>query len=329
MTGLEKSVLATIIYYDVFDFPLTLLEVFNLLINPRRISVTEEVGEPDLEKVFKALEELKKLGEIQEWQGFYFPSRLSLDGRMLVQERLEKNKIAEEKWKKARRYLFWVQALPYIEAVFASGSLALNHTAEESDLDVLVVASQGRIWIARVFISLLMGFLGVRRKKNQTIAPDKVCLNHYITSSSLKISFESLYNAQSYVHLAPIYCRKGGLIKDFLTENRWVLNFVNHWPDPLLLQKRRVASSPFLRAIAFLAENFLEVTFLGSTLNKLAKKLQLKRINPNLPGRVIANDQQLEFHPYSAEKTVLEKYNRAIASRDVFGDYRELDSGLK
>ncbi|MBI2058054.1 MAG: hypothetical protein HYT63_03710, partial [Candidatus Yanofskybacteria bacterium] len=67
MTVLEKSVLATIIYYDVFDFPLTLLEVFNLLINPKRISVTEEVGEPDLEKVFKALEELKKLGEIQEW----------------------------------------------------------------------------------------------------------------------------------------------------------------------------------------------------------------------------------------------------------------------
>ena len=328
MTSLEKSILATIIYYDIFDFPLTLMEAFNLLINPRRISASEESKELNLGQVLKSLEKLKELDEINEWQGFYFLTN-NAKGKLVVQERLEKNKIAEEKWKKTRRYIFWVQVLPYIEAVFASGSLALGHTTEESDLDVLVVTSQGRIWLARVFISLLMGLLGVRRKKNQITAPDKICLNHYITSSSLKISFESLYNAQSYAHLVPVYFHKEGLIECFWQENKWVLKFVNNWPSPLLYQKRKVRLNLFLRATAFFSEKFLEVSFLGSILNKLAKKIQLKRINPNLPGRVTANDQQLEFHPYSAEKTVLEKYNQTIASSGIFGGYYEIDSGLK
>ena len=34
---LEKSILATIVYYDIFDYPLTGFEVFKYLINPLHV----------------------------------------------------------------------------------------------------------------------------------------------------------------------------------------------------------------------------------------------------------------------------------------------------
>ncbi len=265
-------------------------------------------------------------GKLQEKNGFYF-----LPGRQdLYRERIEKNKIAELKWKKARRYLFWAQAVPFIEAIFASGSLALGHTDQDSDLDVLVVTKAGRIWLARLLISLAMSLLGVRRKNKQKVAPDKVCLNHYITTDSLQFSFESLYMAQNCVHLVPIYWKNRTAAENFWKENKpWVEKFLWHWDWPSGYQKRAVRGSRFLQWLKFIREKILDSTGLADWLEKLARYFQLRRINTSLPGRVVANDRQLEFHPFSAEKEILEKYNQSITTLRDFNLYKEKDSGLR
>ncbi len=328
MDILEKSVLATIIYCDVLDFPMTLVEVFGLLINPKRISTSEETGELNLERILESLEKLRKAGEIGEWQGFYFLSKRQ-NGKMLVQERLEKNKIAEEKWKKAKKYVSWLKTLPYVEIIFASGSLALGHTTYESDLDVLVVAKKGRIWLARLLLTLAAGFLGVRRTKYEKVAPDKICLNHFITDNSLRISFESLYNAQTYVHMTPLYYKNQSLVAEFYRQNEWVKKFLPNCSWPPLFQLRAVRTRRLFSAFKKGVEFVLDLLRLGAVLDKFSEKIQKPRINTNLPGRIIASDEQLEFHPYSAEKTVLEKYNQVVDSWGIFGGYHEIDSGLK
>ena len=281
---------------------------------------------PPLADYLNCLDALAKEGKLEEKNGFYFlPGR-----RHLYEERIERNKIAEQKWKKARRYLFLAQVVPYIEAIFASGSLALGHTGKESDLDVLVVAKYGRIWTARVVISVLMNLLGVRRKDKERIAPDKICLNHYITDYSLKIPFESMYNAQSYAHLVPIYWRDEVIIKRFWKENgEWAKKFLNFWKLPDGYQRRAVRSSRILRGIKLLAEKLLDWSGLAGLLERFSKKIQISRINTNLPGRITANDQQLEFHPYSVEKDIIKKYNQNIFELKIFGSYQETDSGLR
>lgn len=316
---LKKSILATLIYYDIFDYPLTAGEIFNLLINPGRFDDQNT-------RTALVLEELVKERILEQFNGFYF-----LPGRQnLYEERIERNKIAEEKWKKIKRYLWIVQVIPYIEVIFASGSLALGHTSKESDLDVLVVAKKGRIWLARLWLSVAMNLLGVRRKNKERVAPNKICLNHYVTTGSLKIPFKSLYNAQTYAHLVPIYWSDKKIIDQFWWENLpWMKKFLCRWENPNAYQRRGVRPSRFLRVVGLILEKFLEKTGLAGWLEKLARKIQISRINTNLPGRITVNDQQLEFHPYSIEKDVVRKYNLAVAKLGIFGSYQETDSGLR
>ncbi len=318
--------MATLAYYDVLDFPMTAGEVGQFLINPQRFTkfrlpaLTDKPDEYRL-MIEDGLEELKEAGRIEEHFGFH-----SLPGRKhLFQERIERIKLAEEKWRKARRYLFWVQGLPFVEMVLASGSLGLGHMTEESDLDVLVVSKPGRIWLTRLLVFLWFGLMGVRRRKHQKVAPNKICPNHYLTTTSLHIPFASLYNAQTYAHLVPVYVRDHRLPDDFRMANPWINVYINHWKKSEF-PERVVKKSKLLRGWALGAEFFLR--FFGKLPEKFARAIQKPRIKLNLPGRITVGDDQLEFHPYSVEGKILGKYNEIIASMKIFGDYKEEDSGL-
>ena len=73
----------------------------------------------------------------------------------------------------------------------------------------------------------------------------------------------------------------------------------------------------------------MDQTKLADWLEKVSRKIQMARIDTTLPGRIIVNDEQLEFHPYSAEKEIIEKYNLAIYKLGIFGEYKEHNSGLR
>lgn len=175
----------------------------------------------------------------------------------------------------------------------------------------------------------------MRRTKRDKIAPDKICLNHFITTGSLRIPFESLYNAQTYAHLAPLYFRNENLVGEFFWQNYWVKKFLPYCDWPALpaggrpVFQKTIRKNQLLRVAGKLAERALDFSGLGGLLERLARKVQKSRINTNLPGRITVSDEQLEFHPYSVEKTIIEKFNRKIFSFGFFGGYKEPDSGLR
>ncbi|MEK7582711.1 MAG: hypothetical protein AAB452_02535, partial [Patescibacteria group bacterium] len=92
MTDLRNPVLATVAYYDVFDFPLTTLEVYRYLINPARIErQADGVGEIMVSDVISTLEELLSQDRIAEKNGFYM---LSAERLSIYEKRIAKEKIA-------------------------------------------------------------------------------------------------------------------------------------------------------------------------------------------------------------------------------------------
>jgi len=327
--NLNKPVLATIIYYDILDFPLTTPEIFKFLINPER-SHEDSRHTPasfgiNPERIEHSISNLIKDGFIETRDGFYF-----LKGRRdIAQERIGKSKIAEEKWKKAKKYAYWLQVVPYIEIIFASGSLALGCADDDSDLDVLIVVQKNHIWLARIFLILATSFLGARRTKYDKVAPDKICLNHFITADSLRISFESIYNAQTYAYLTPLYSKTPRLVAEFYEQNKWVKDFLPNCDWPPSFQRGEAQENKLLRVKRKFLELLLDYSGLGWLLEKLARKIQKSRIDTDLPGRITISDTQLEFHPYSAEKEIINKFNQKISATGLFGDYRESDSGLR
>lgn len=325
LLSIEKQILATIAYYDMFDYPLTSMEIFSYAIR------SGDVGEGGhtLGEVLDALENSEMLkGRISVKYGFYFLK--AREG--IVDRRLERKKIADQKWKRARRIFRIMQVMPFLRSVFVSGSLALGNSREDSDIDIMIVAEKGRIWTVRVLVTILMAVLGVRR--HEKVTENKICLNHYITDQSLQIPFQSIYNAQSYIHLKNVFDFKKDrqLFEKFQNENKWIRNYAANYSVSELGTSRSVRRSGIVRQIANFFEFFLAGRF-GDHLEKKLSSIQSKKIRSNpffgeKGGRVTINDDQLEFHPESHESHIIPSFNKRMREMGLFEFADQKDSGL-
>lgn len=348
---LEKSILATIVYYDILDYPMTGFEIYKYLINPSHIVAqskttqtlsSESLIQPTLLDVLKILKGKNLKNFIEEKNGFYGLQKIKTDESRqkyinnLINIRINRQKISDQKWKKAKKIVKWFELIPYLQAVLISGSLALDNTKEQSDIDLLIITKHKRIWTVRFLVTLFTHIMGKRRHGEKTT--DRICLNHYITDESLKIDFPSLYNAQTYAHLVPIVENKKGIHKEFQKANSWINDYIAFRLVSLAdrkikqgLDRRLIKSKKLFRNIAKFQEIILN-TFFGIILEKMLaffQKIIIKRhrSGEKKEGRVIADDFQLEFHPASPEKEVIRKYNENILKLG-FKMKEERDSGL-
>ena len=337
---LEKSILATIAYYDVLDCPLTGFEVFKYLINPLHIIAQSGFGQNlELEPVknisyLDVLNNLKNLSHplrsearyIDEHNGFYFLK----NRKEIFKTKIERQKISDQKWRKTRKIICWLQIIPYLRLVAISGSAALSNARKNSDIDLLIIAKHKRIWTVRFFLTLFIHLIGKRRHAKKT--KDRLCLNHYVTDQSLKINFPSLYNAQTYAHLIPVLEVEQDIYKKFQQANKWIKDYLFVYPKQEIPDQRQIKKSKFLRKIAKFQEFVLD-TFIGSILEKIFKIIQkisikIHSLRDKGEGRVIADEFQLEFHPTSPELKIIDKFNKNIVKLSL-GIKSEKDSGLR
>lgn len=368
--NLEKSILATIVYYNLFDYPLTAFEVFLYLVNENNSNKNTELSfeASEFSSVFLLLngsEYLKKY--LKQEKGFYFlkrtpplsggenskeepfpnfplsgglnkdkiPPALFVKGgasKDIVQQRLNRKKLADRKWKKAKK-IFWImQITPFMKTILVSGSLAMGNSKNESDVDLIIIAKKGRIWTVRTFITLLTFILGVRRHNN--ITKNKICLNHYITDKSLKIPFESLYNAQSYLQLINVYNSEEDkkIFRKFQEENRWIGKYARNYRLAELGGFRGIGRNKILRSVSSLLEIVLSGEF-GNYLEKKLAEIQSKRIKKDFlykksGGRITIDSNQLEFHPSSREAKIIPEFNKQIKTLGLTEFGEQKDSGL-
>ena len=328
MTYIRNSILATLAYYDILDFPLTLLEVNRYLINPGRLMwISAGIGEIDPADLKKSLDRLVNSGLIGEKNGFYF-----LSGREnLYDIRMERHKIADQKWKKFLRLARWLIWIPYIRGFLTCGSTALSNTTKDSDFDVFVISFPGRLYTCRFFLWLTSSLLGIRRKPSERIAPNKFCFNHYLTEADMFLKYQSLYTAQLYSNLKPVFINPN-LYEKFYSSNLWINNYLYNFKPQKDFVRRTIKPFSIFIFIAKAGEAILNSS-IGNTLELILKKYQQNRIRKNpltieTGGRVIYTDMELEFHPHSAEKIIIEKYNKGILSLGMVPYIKETDSGL-
>jgi predicted nucleotidyltransferase len=281
--------LSLIAYYDVLDKP-----VSDLLCKDVDI---------------KRVQDLIDRNILSYQDGFYF-----LSGRdFLVALQKKRSEETRKKLHFLRRIIKHLAWIPSIEAIFASGSLAMQTSTELSDLDVLVITKHRRIWTTRFLLTMVTSILGVRRTRNESRAPNKLCFNHYITDQSLSIPFVSLYNAYTYANLVPLFS-KGEIVSDFFDANTWIPDFVpnvtnNH-------DERYLYTSGWLsRTIASLCR-YISDTSIGNGLETFFKMYQWRRIEKSdgtLEEGVMISDECLSFHPDSPEQELQDKYTKRFS----------------
>lgn len=288
---LRDEILATLAYYDVLDMPLTAEEVFRFLIKKDSRSF------PSLSQVQDELQQMINDKRSMIRDGYYY----LFDREYLVPLRNEHERLAKRKWSRLGWTMRWMRAVPFVRAVFVSGSLSMNNTDELSDLDIVIVAKHGRIWLTRLLVSVLLSLLRMRRRGDQTVAPDKICPNHFITDESLHIPFQSLYTAQLYANLVPVIADQE-LVKNFQMQNEWVFKYLHHWN---MVEEGMVTK----RVFGF-------STRLGDWLEAKAREYQKHRIERNATplrpgGHLTYSDEALAFHAQSSASEILQKYENS------------------
>jgi hypothetical protein len=325
LTFLEKSILATLIYYDIFDYPLTGFEIFKYLINPLYvIGQLEDINKTEFEpmnnislsEVLKSLENEKIKNIFSQKNGFYF-----LKGReWLYRERIERQKIAAERWKKIKKVLKFIQIIPFVKMVAVCNSLAIDNSKRDADIDFFIIAKKKRIWLTRFTVTFVVWLIGQWRHKNRISG--KICLSFYITDEFLNlkplaIKPYDIYLANWIHQLRPVL-RREKIYEEFVFENQWVgdylLNFgrIGNFYHPEFKQNKALIS----------IKKILE-KILGGWIGNLKeailrffqkRKISRKMVPHNIPTAVVVSDKILKFHENDKREYFQKEFLKRLGS---------------
>lgn len=273
---ISASVLQTLIYSDHFGFPLTKDEIHVRLISSKPYS---------LKQVSSALQLMVKKSQIEQSGPYYYlPGRKSL-----IAKRNKRGKLSSPQLIRAKYLASRLGKVPGVLAIYLTGSLAMQNSAGEADIDFMIITKNNRVWITRFSLTLYTELLGLRRRPNTSHNSGKLCLNLYLSPISylLPPQKRSLYTAYELIQAIPLY-DPSDTHSSLLAANSWITNFLPNFP---------FSSHPSKSPISSLQPGIIE---------RLAYHLQLLYMRPKLTREYVTPDSAF-FHPNDPGSKVLKK----------------------
>lgn len=301
MSSLEKAIIATICYFDVSDYPLTLVEIWKWLLDgyePRAMSfelikksAEPQAHNPKLTDVQKALDDSQYLKtKIETKNGFYF-----LKGRKdSVEQRKKRYNIAEQKFKKAIKVIRLLRYLPFVKMIAICNTLAYSNSQPEADIDLFIITTKQHIWQARFWVTGFLKIFGLRPSPQKT--QDTFCASFFIDQDNLnlkKLAIENdVYLYYWITQVYPVYDE--GVYQQFIGANRWIKDKLVNSQAIRPSYRRRLDQVGGLKNIfeAF-GRLFPESIFKNYQLKIMPAKL---REMANKDSRVVIQDYLLKFH---------------------------------
>lgn len=282
----KNAILKTLLYSDIFDYPLKEFELFRFLIEEKKT-----------EKKTFLVDIKRKNANVVLKNGFYCVS-----GReSIIAKRLNREKESLTKLTLAQKIINRISFFPTILFIGISGALAMKNAEKEDDIDLFVVVRKNTVWLSRLFLVLFLKAMRKYRKRGDKNVADKICLNMLLDESRLAIPVfgQNLYSAHEVVQLMPIFDRQG-IYKKFLDVNRWVEKFL---PNSILLKDNKIKDKEKI-------SNFLTIKLLNF-LEPFAKKFQLRIMRKYITIEIVS-DNFLAFHPFDYRNYVLREYKKRL-----------------
>jgi hypothetical protein len=205
MERVEAAIVRTVLYADVFDFPMTIPEIHHFLIHDTPLS---------LSLVTKAFETSPTLKELLRRDDGYVTFA---DRQELIALRVGRERSSQKLWTLAMRYGTWMGRLPFVRMVALTGALAVrNAAADDDDLDYLVVTQVGRVWLARAFAILLVRLGRLRGVE--------ICPNYILAEDSLIQDKQDVFMAHEVVQMVPLYGFR--IYEEMRQLNTWVTEYL-------------------------------------------------------------------------------------------------------
>ncbi len=268
---LEKSILRAISYFDLFDYPLTLVEIHRSLDRPAEFS--------EIRRVLTG-----RLSEFLEFSGgcWFFQGR-----RELLAERRRRYLLADKKYRRALKIAGLLKFFPFIRSLAVSGSLSYGNASLESDIDFFLIAAPGRIWTARF---LTVGFLKLFRLRPSPKAKrDKICPSFFAAENCLDLRAISHYRqSRHFSYWISQFKFLFGRPEDFFRANGWLKEIFPNFYPPEDSGRRKIKETFFSQGV----KKAGEFIFSGKIWEKFFQRIQLA-VMPAEYRRAAAGDSEV------------------------------------
>jgi len=206
----QSRILATILYADIFHYPLTVREL------TQWIPFDKTISSRLVQSQITALVKKHRVG--------YTPPFLYISGhKKTIQFRIERLAASTSKWQKIRRTVKLLTCIPTIRMVGVTGGLAVNNADNKDDIDLLIVAKQNTLWITRFMATACIELFSKRRHPMDIHVTNAICLNMFLTDDSLQIpkKEQGWYTAHEVLQMVPLW-ERNHMYKKYLHANHWV-----------------------------------------------------------------------------------------------------------
>jgi hypothetical protein len=293
VTSRELAIARSVIYASLFDYPLTLDQLHQTLIESDQTAA-------EVLAVYEGSEMLQAIVDYRD--GFFFPG-----GRDdLIAERRRREARSRAFLERHRRLLRLLCALPFTRLVALSGSIAHLNLEDHGDLDLFIVTRGRRVWTVTVAVLLVAKLLRQRRI---------VCANFVLADSHLRLGLEQqdVFTANQVIHLKPL------VGADVLDEFRGVNPFVRRFYPNSINRPHGVAPISVRSRGLSLVKGALELVLelpaplIEGTCRRLyAWHLRRRAGSWRSPDQVRLQSDYLKLHTQSHRHSVLQRFDAAV-----------------
>ena len=299
--NLQKDILATLAYFDLFDYPLTHTEILQFL---QKQSLGEEVNNGLLQLVYK--NQVYKSDEFYSLQNDY----------SIAKRRRAGNNRARNLLATARKVAGLLSTFPFVRGVAVSGSLSKNFADENSDIDFFIIMAPNRLWLGRTILHCFKKLTFLFKKQ------DWFCMNYFVDEAGLQIKEKNIYTATEVATLMPL--RGIECFQRFFAENKWYrLYLPNHTMRIAYMEE---VKKPFLKKLTEFVfnnpfGNLLDYLLMKLTAYRWQQKTLKKKVNKR--GVIMGMDGSKHYakpDPENFQKRLVDLYNKRV--QNLFGNYQ-------
>ena len=276
----------TLLYSDLFDYPLKKEEIWRYLISSNKTSKNL------LDKLIKENSSIHRLGK------YYFINKR----REIVSIRTKREKLSREKIIYARKLVKKLSIVPTVMLIGISGSLSVNNSEKDDDIDLFIISSKNSVWTTRFILILFLLMGGKYRRRNDIQIAGKFCLNMIMDETVLELPKKrhDLYTAHEVSQMLPVFSRNN-TYDHFLEANKWVLGFMTNSLS---------ARSKYVEEKDSLVTVFLRFIIGIFKIEKIARTVQKAYMHKRTNETV--SDNFLAFHPIDSRSTTLRKFTKLV-----------------
>jgi predicted nucleotidyltransferase len=293
LSDIKKNILATLAYFDLFNYPLTIDEVF--------LYLPAKYDQGDFQYTLRSLvidRLVHKFGKFYTLKNDYF----------LIERRERGNLKAAELIAIAKRVSNLLIRFPYVRGIAISGSLSKNFADDDSDIDLFIITAKNRLWIARTLMHCFKKLTFLVKKQHY------FCMNYYIDEQELQIREKNIYTAIEIATLMPLH--GDTVFEQFYNANAWTRDYL---PNKCM---RLSTAKPLKRSLFKIFTEMLFNNWVGNSIDNffmnltsgrwLKKEQQKKR---NMRGIILGLDCGKHYakpDPKNFQCKLIEKYANKV-----------------